>query len=742
MRILFVAWRDLVNELAGGSEVLIDHLADGLSKRGHDVALMCAEPVGTPHGRPRTYRVMPNGSTVGQYGRAPLNYLRHFRDRDIVIDVANGLSFYTPLWRRGPSVCFVNHIHTQQWSQWFPRPLAAVGRTLEHKAMPAAYRNRLFVAVSASTAEGLISLGVDPNHIRVVHNGAHVPDQIGTESPEPLFMGMGRMVPHKRYELLVRAWERVRPHTGGRLVIAGEGPERANLEAIAGRGVELPGRITEEEKAQLLGSSWLMIHPASHEGWGLVILEAAAYGTPALGFRVPGLRDSIVDGHTGHLVDTEDELVAAWIRLATDHAHRQELRLAARERAKGLSWENTVDHFAEVCEEAVALHRRPPRRNTGSWTASHAPEVEPAKRPAEGRQEDVERSFSSVSDDRHPSVWAPSRHLSIVQDRPELSIVIPAYNESARLPISMPELLDTVDPDAEIIVVDDGSSDDTRQVATDLLRGRPRSGVLSLGRHEGKGAAVRAGMSQASGASIMFMDADLATDLTHMRPLLERLERSHIVIGSRSAPGAVTSGLTPSSDAAHRAFNALARSTTGMDITDFQCGFKAFRAPEGKLLFHLLEERGFAFDVELLALADRIGYGIAEVPVHWRAVRGSHVRIVVDSAVMTTQIARIAVRTRIGKAVSSLEAWGRSPEMSTEELTSEVRGNIGVQAPVVPWKQGALALLPFLDPPETEELAADLRNRLPGVLIRPSVIAAGSMFEPAAHRLRSALAAS
>lgn len=742
MRILFVAWRDLVNELAGGSEVLIDHLADGMAKRGHDVALMCAEPVGTPDGATRTYGVLPNGGRVDQYVRAPVNYLRHFRDRDLVVDVANGLSFYTPLWRRGPSVCFVNHLHTDQWAQWFPRPVAAMGRVLEHRAMPAAYRNRLFVAVSASTADGLIALGVDPGHIRVVHNGAHVPDHIGTESAEPLFMGMGRMVPHKRYELLVRAWEQVRPHTGGRLVIAGDGPERATLQAIAGPGVELPGKISEPDKVRLLGSSWLMIHPASHEGWGLVIMEAAAYGTPALAFRVPGLRDSVIDGHTGHLVDTQEELVAAWIRLAADHAHRQELRLAARERAKGLTWENTVDQFAEVCEEAVALHRRPPRQNAGSWTASHPAPVETGAHPTGGRREDVEASIPPVPDDRHPSLWAPPRHLSIVQDRPELSIVIPAYNEAARLPISMPELLATVDPSAEIIVVDDGSSDGTRRVAGELLAGRHRAGVLSLGRHEGKGAAVRAGMSRASGASIMFMDADLATDLAHLPPLLEALEHSHIVIGSRSAPGAVTSGLTPSSDAAHRAFNVLARSTTGMNVTDFQCGFKAFRGPEGKLLFHLIEERGFAFDVEILALADRIGYGIAEVPVHWRAVRGSHVRIVVDSAVMTAQIARIAVRTRLGKAVSSLEAWGRSPDMTTEDLTAGVRDHLGVQAPVVPWKQGALALLPFLDPPETEEIAADLRDRLPDVLVRPSVMAAGSIFEPSAHRLRSALAAS
>ena len=733
MRILFLAWRDLENKLAGGSEVLIDHLAAGLTERGHEVALLCANPIGEP----RAYRVQPNGGTVDQYIRAPLAYLRHFRDSDLVVDVANGMSFYTPFWRRRASICFVNHIHTDQWEQWFPKPIAVVGREMENRMMPAVYRNRLFVAVSPSTADALETMGVDRDRIRIIINGTNLPPEPWEEGPDPLFVGIGRLVPHKRFEIAVKAWEQVRPHTGGRLVIAGQGPELESLRAMAGEGVELPGKISEADKEQLIGSAWLMVHPASHEGWGLVITEAAAYGTPSLAFRVPGLRDSVVDGMSGVLVDRPEELAVAWRHIAEDADLRARLRVGARRRAAACTWDRTVERFEEICEEAVQSHHRSLRIAPGSWTG-------PDDRISVHEATNGEEANETRPEYAGIPTGTGRRTLQVVRNRPELSIVIPAYNEAARLPFSLPVLADHLATRlgrTEIVLVDDGSSDDTVRVASELLEKVPHAGVLRLGRHVGKGAAVRAGVARATGHQIVFMDADLATDLEHLDPLLAMLDDVHIAIGSRSAPGAVTSGVTPSSDAAHRAFNHLARTSTGLDIADFQCGFKAFRAPAGKLLFHLLGERGYAFDVELLALADRIGYSMREVPVHWRAVRGSHVRIVIDSAHMTWQVTRIARRTRSGP-LCALEAYPRSAELDSDATVALVRATLPVSAPIVPWEQGALALLPFVEAADATALAEGLERTQDELIVRPTVLDTGSLFDPASHRLRSALAAS
>ncbi len=320
--------------------------------------------------------------------------------------------------------------------------------------------------------------------------------------------------------------------------------------------------------------------------------------------------------------------------------------------------------------------------------------------------------------------------------------MIPAFNEQQRLPVSLPRLIDHLaGTDHELIVVDDGSSDRTTAVARSLLADEPHGRLLSLPQHSGKGAAVRAGVQAARGKTITFMDADLATDLGDLAPLHAALADHHVAIGSRSAPGAVTNGWTPSQDAAHRSFNQLSRYATSLDVADFQCGFKAFRAPVAKLLFHLSEEQGFAFDVELLTLADRIGYKVAELPVRWQAVRGSHTRIVVDSALMAVQVARIGFRNRLGRRLASIEAWSRSEELTIDQLTSGLRRHLG-PAPVVPWKHGALALLPFVEPNESGQVAEQLQDDLPEAVVTSTTLDPGSLFAPGAHRLRSALAAS
>lgn len=733
MKILVTAWRDLANELAGGSEVLIDHLCAGMTERGHEVTLLCANPIGEGH----RYPVHPNGGTIDQYLRAPLVYLRHYRDVDLVVDVANGVSFYTPFWRRKASICLVNHIHTEQWPQWFPWPVAVVGRNLELKAMPAVYRKRLFVAVSPSTADLLESMGVDRNRIRIIINGTELPEDPGVDGPEPLFVGLGRLVPHKRFELAVEAFNQIQPIIGGRLVIAGDGPERARLEALAGPGVEIAGRISEERKEQLLRDAWLMVHPASHEGWGLVITEAAAYGTPSLAFRVPGLQDSIVDGMSGILIDRPEELAETWLRITQDPELRAHLRAGALRRAAACSWDATVDRFEEICEEAIASHRRSLQLPAGSWTG-------PDDRITVN---ELHSEVGTESPDGAELAGLPigtgRPSLQFVRDRPDLSIILPAFNEAARLPVSIPLLVEHLrarSGSAEVIVVDDGSADDTVRTATELLRDLPRSGVLKLGQHAGKGAAVRAGVAHATGHNIVFMDADMATDLEFLDPLVSALDDVHLAIGSRSAPGAVTSGVTPSSDAAHRLFNSLARTATGMDITDFQCGFKGFRAPTGKLLFHLIRERGYAFDVELLALADRMGFDIREVPVHWRAVRGSHVRIVVDSGQMAYQVARLT-RRRHHQVLSALDAHGRSPDLPVDDIVAALNEHLPVSAPVVRWDKGALVLLPFVEPVDCIELAQSLERSLEGILVRPTSIDSSAIFDPANRRLRAGLIA-
>lgn len=354
-RIVFLAHRDLDNPAAGGSELLVDRLADGLTGLGHQVTLLCGGPASY-----RDYRVVSAGGEFGHYLRARTAFTRQVGDCDLLVEVCNGMPYLAPLWHRGPTLCLVNHVHTDLWKMRFGGPLAPaarIGRRLEHWALAGAgagARQRgLLVAVSPSTAHALRAIGVERDRIRVVHNGVEEPGPLADRSPEPLFVAVGRLVEYKRIDLLLRLWERVRPVTGGRLLIVGDGPERGRLEQLAGPGVEFTGHVSEAEKHRLLCAAWLLLHPSAVEGWGLVVTEAAARETPAIAFDVPGLRDSVVDGETGVLAHGESSFAAAWCTLALSGHRRELMGKAARDRAARYRWHRTVRQFRAVAAEAV-----------------------------------------------------------------------------------------------------------------------------------------------------------------------------------------------------------------------------------------------------------------------------------------------------------------------------------------------------------------------------------------------------
>jgi glycosyltransferase involved in cell wall biosynthesis len=208
----------------------------------------------------------------------------------------------------------------------------------------------------------------------------------------------------------------------------------------------------------------------------------------------------------------------------------------------------------------------------------------------------------------------------------DLSVVIPAYNESSRL-------LDTVHrcrnwlqasvPTWELIVVDDGSEDDTRAIAGEMAERDPRIRVIAAA-HGGKGAAVRRGMLAARGRWCFFADADLSMDLNQL-PRFFAAE-GDVIIASREAPGARRVGEPWTRHAIGRVFNLMVRVVAVPGVHDTQCGYKMFSADAVRQLFPLVRQNGFAFDVELLYMARRAGLRIREVPITWLYRSGSQVR--------------------------------------------------------------------------------------------------------------------
>jgi hypothetical protein len=324
---------------------------------------------------------------------------------------------------------------------------------------------------------------------------------------------------------------------------------------------------------------------------------------------------------------------------------------------------------------------------------------------------------------------------------PEVSIVVPAYDEARRLPLSIPPLLEAIAGlSAELIVVDDGSRDGTAEVAAELLRGTARPLVVRHVVNRGKGAAVRSGVALASGRKIVFMDADLATDLRHLDEVLEMLDEVHLAVGSRAAAGSVVRGNSTSRAYMGRTFNQWARLVTGVDVTDFQCGFKGFRAPAAKVLFSLSQVDGFAFDVEILTLAARIGYRTHEFPVHWEAVEGSHVRPLHHAPRMALSAAASGLRWTPRRSLAAIRAATgrrRDPDAAVAALAH----HLPASAQVVPVKAGALAVLPFVDGSVAAREADRTQLQLPEYEVASTEVPAWELLSPGGRTLRIALAA-
>lgn len=224
----------------------------------------------------------------------------------------------------------------------------------------------------------------------------------------------------------------------------------------------------------------------------------------------------------------------------------------------------------------------------------------------------------------------------------ELSIVIPAYNEAYRLPVALDALRHHVDPTTtEVIVVDDGSDDETSNVARRTGDWAKHLLVLRHEQNQGKGAAVRTGVAAARGDVIAFIDADNATNLAALAPMIAALGSNvAAVFGSRHAPGSSVTGAPAIRGLMGRLFNHVVKAAAGTSIRDTQCGAKVFQAPVARVVFADTAVDGFAFDVEILRRLLAMGLGVIEYPVTWQYVHGTKIRLLTPLR-MLRDIARI-----------------------------------------------------------------------------------------------------
>jgi dolichyl-phosphate beta-glucosyltransferase len=236
---------------------------------------------------------------------------------------------------------------------------------------------------------------------------------------------------------------------------------------------------------------------------------------------------------------------------------------------------------------------------------------------------------------------------------PELSVIIPAYNEELRLPSTLRKILNYLSSagyDFELIVVDDGSSDGTVALVNRIAAEDGRVRLLSNNGRRGKGFSVRNGILSASGRYRVFSDADLSTPIEEVEKLIGRLKSGcDVVFGSRALSDSdVVVREAWYRDAMGKVFGFLVRSIALPGVSDSQCGFKGFSGNVASRLFALQRLTGFAFDVEILFIARKMGLSTEEVPVRWIDSPKSKVNPVLDSFKMLCELIKIRINNATG----------------------------------------------------------------------------------------------
>lgn len=365
MRILIFNWRDLKHSWAGGGEIYIFEQASRWVKMGHDITVFCGQDI--EKNLPsfeiiNGIKIYRKGGRYSLYFWAVLHYLIRLRGKaDVVIDVANGIPFFTPLFCWVPKVCYVYHIHGKQFFYEIPVPFNHIGYAVEKFIFPLLYRCIPIVAISETTKKQLIKIGFLEDKITVVYSGMNGSDSKSKKAikkfSNPTILYLGRIKKYKRVDLLVKMLPKIiKKVPDARLIIAGWGTEASHLADLImknplRRRIKLMGPVRNDEKRILLSRSWLFVNPSIGEGWSMAVIEANLYGTPAVSFDVPGLTESIQLGKTGLLAKDEEDLVKKICEILKDNSLRERLSVNATLWANSFSWDRSARESLSILQK-------------------------------------------------------------------------------------------------------------------------------------------------------------------------------------------------------------------------------------------------------------------------------------------------------------------------------------------------------------------------------------------------------
>lgn len=354
MRILWLNWRDIKHPEAGGAEVLTHEVMRRLAQRGYQMTLFCPQVTGRPNEENIDgINIVRNGGKYTTYSRGR-SYFKRNRDKyDFIIDEVNPRPFLNPKILDGkPAIVLFHQFIREEWFYEMPFPLSHFFKIYENRwVLP--YRQTLTLTVSLSSRNDLEQIGF--KNVKVIPMGiSREPlSHVGEKEPYPTVTFIGRLKRHKLPDHAIRAFRNIKKDIpSAKMWVIGNGTMLNELRRRAGKDITFFGHVENELKYDLLSKAHLVLIPSIREGWGLIVTESNAMGTPVVAYDVNGLRDSVADGTNGILdrEKTPESLARCAINILSDTEKLRKLSLSALDYSRQFSWEKTADYFRTQIE--------------------------------------------------------------------------------------------------------------------------------------------------------------------------------------------------------------------------------------------------------------------------------------------------------------------------------------------------------------------------------------------------------
>jgi glycosyltransferase involved in cell wall biosynthesis len=350
MRILWFNWRDIKHPGAGGAEVLTHEVMQRLVRRGYKMTLFCPKVKGRPcQEEIDGIDVVREGGKYTFYGRGRSYFKRNKEKYDLVIDEVNPRPFLNPNILDGKPVLVLFHqMIREEWFYEVPFPLSYICNFYENRWL-IPYRQTPTLTVSMSSKNDLESIGF--KCVKVIPMGKSIKslDEIRQKEDNITIAFIGRLKKHKLPDHAIKAFLVIKKEIpSAKMWVIGDGYMLKELKRTVNKDVTFFGHVSNDVKFHLLSRSHLVLIPSMREGWGLIVTESNAMGTPVVAYNVNGLRDSVIDGTNGILVKDKnpESLAKSALRILRDEAMLKGFSENALEYSRGFSWDKTADYFS------------------------------------------------------------------------------------------------------------------------------------------------------------------------------------------------------------------------------------------------------------------------------------------------------------------------------------------------------------------------------------------------------------